>query len=129
MEVCPSTATRRRDDGVVTIDYDLCIGCGYCMAACPYGVRFIGPTRGVAEKCDWCWPRVRDGFGPPVCVANCPGGAMVFGDMNDPKSEITRILARESVVVLKPESGNHPKTYYIGLDDEAARLVDGEGGH
>ena len=127
--VCPVQATFSLDNGIVYIDPHRCIGCGYCMAPCPYGVRFIHPTRGVAEKCDWCWPRVRDGHGPPVGVGNCPGGAMVFGDLSDPKTEISRILASEPATVLKPESGNKPLTYYIGLDDEAARLVDGEGGH
>jgi tetrathionate reductase subunit B len=127
--VCPVEATYSMDNGIVYIDPHRCIGCGYCMAACPYAMRFINPHRGIAEKCDWCWPRVRDGFGPPNCVTNCPGGAMVFGDMNDPQNEITRILATESATVVKPESGNGPTVYYIGLDDEAARLVETEGGH
>lgn len=122
--VCPVNATYALDNGIVYIDPHRCIGCGYCMAACPYGVRFIHPVRKVAEKCDWCWPRVREDHGPPACAANCPGGAITFGDINDPKSEISRILARESVMVLKPETGNRPVAYYIGLDDEAARLVD-----
>lgn len=127
--VCPVEATYSLDNGIVYIDPHRCIGCGYCMAACPYAMRFLNPHRNVAEKCDWCWPRVRDGQGPPNCVANCPGGAMVFGDINDPSSKITRIIASESVTVVKPESGNGPTVYYIGLDDEAARLVETEGGH
>jgi len=126
--VCPVGATYPMENGIVYIDAHRCIGCGYCMAACPYGVRFIHPTRGIAEKCDWCWPRVRDGQGPPACAANCPGGAILFGDIEDPKSEISRILAREPVMAMKPETGNKPMAFYIGLDDEAARLVTrGEG--
>ncbi len=128
VSVCPVEATFSLDNGIVYIDPHRCIGCGYCKAACPYGVRFINPNRGVAEKCDWCWPRVREGHGPPVCATNCPGGAMVFGNLNDPNTEIARILALESSVVLKPETGNGPMVYYIGLDDKAARLVDGHGG-
>ncbi len=128
-QVCPVEATYSMDNGIVYIDPHRCIGCGYCMAACPYSVRFIHPTRKVAEKCDWCWPRVREGHGPPVCATNCPTGAMMFGDLADPKSQIARILARESAVVMKPESGNKPQTFYIGFDDEAARHVDVDGGH
>ncbi len=121
--VCPVIATYSMPNGIVYIDPHRCIGCGYCMAACPYAVRFIHPVRKVAEKCDWCWPRVRDGHGPPACAQACPTGCMLFGDLNDSESEISRVLARESTVVLKPESGNGPQVYYIGLDDRAARLV------
>ena len=121
--VCPVVATYSLPNGIVYIDPHRCIGCRYCMAACPYAVRFIHPTREVAEKCDWCWPRVWDGYGPPACVSACPTGAMVFGDLEDPGSAIARTLARESAVVLKPETGNQPRVFYIGLDDEAARLV------
>ena len=121
--VCPVIATYSLPNGIVYIDPHRCIGCRYCMAACPYAVRYIHPVRSVAEKCDWCWPRVRDGYGPPACVQACPTGVFVFGDLEDPESEISKILARESTVVLKPETGNQPKAFYIGLDDEAARLV------
>ncbi len=125
--VCPVVATYSLPNGIVYIDPHRCIGCRYCMAACPYAVRFIHPERNVAEKCDWCWHRVRDGYGPPACVASCPTGAMVFGDLNDPASEISQILAREPAVVLKPETGNGPRVYYIALDDDAARLVEAGG--
>ncbi len=125
--VCPVRATYSLPNGIVYIDPHRCIGCRYCMAACPYSVRFIHPERKVAQKCDWCWPRVRDGFGPPACVASCPTRAMVFGDVSDPESEISRILARVPTAVLKPETGNGPMVFYIGLDDEAARLVEAGG--
>lgn len=125
--VCPVIATYSMPNGIVAIDPHRCIGCRYCMAACPYSVRYVHPTRNVAEKCDFCWPRVRDGFGPPACVSACPTGVMVFGDLNDPESEIAKILSREPTTVLKPETGNGPKVFYIGLDDEASRLVVAEG--
>lgn len=125
--VCPVNATYSLENGVVVIDPHRCIGCGYCMAACPYAMRFIHPTRKMADKCDWCWPRIRDGAGPPACVRACPGGAMVFGDLDDPASALSRILAEEPTAVLKPETGNRPAVYYIGLDDAAARTVDGAG--
>ncbi len=121
--VCPVVATYALDNGIVYVDPHRCIGCGYCMAACPYAVRFIHPTRNVVEKCDWCWPRVREGQGPPACVTACPTDAMLFGDLGDPESAIAAALARESTAVLKPETGNEPQTFYIGLDDEAARHV------
>jgi len=121
--VCPVIATYTMPNGIVYIDPHRCIGCGYCMAACPYSVRYIHPSRKVAEKCDWCWPRVREGYGPPACVQACPTGVMVFGDLDDPESELSRLLAREATAVLKPETGNGPKVFYIGLDDEASRMV------
>jgi tetrathionate reductase subunit B len=121
--VCPVVATYSMPNGIVYIDPHRCIGCGYCMAACPYAVRFIHPVRRVAEKCDWCWPRLREGHGPPACARACPTGVFVFGDLNDPESDIARLIARESTSVLKPESGNEPQIYYIGLDDEASRYV------
>ncbi|MDW7709014.1 MAG: 4Fe-4S dicluster domain-containing protein [Deferrisomatales bacterium] len=121
--VCPVIATYALDNGIVYIDPHRCIGCGYCKAACPYAVRFLHPTRGVVEKCDWCWPRVREGHGPPACVAACPTDAMLFGDLEDPESAISVALAREPAAVLKPESGNVPQAFYVGLDDEASRLV------
>jgi len=126
--VCPVKATYHNEEGIVVIDPHRCIGCGYCMAACPYAMRFIHPTRRVAEKCDWCWPRLREDQGPPACVRACPGGVLTFGDPSDPNSEIAKKLLTSKTTVLKPETGNRPRVYYIGLDDEAARKVDA-GGH
>ncbi len=128
--VCPVKATYHNEEGIVVIDPHRCIGCGYCMAACPYAMRFIHPTRGVAQKCDWCWNRVREGEGPPACVRSCPGGALHFGETADKKSVISKLLATRKTTVLKPETGNRPRVHYIGLDDAAARFVDkghGEG--
>lgn len=113
--VCPVNAGIKRPDGIVIIDPHRCIGCRYCMAACPYGVRHIHPWKKIAEKCDWCHHRVDAGL-LPACVAACPTGAILFGDLNDPESEVARAVAENAVQVIKPESGTQPQTFYIGLD-------------
>ncbi len=121
--VCPVQATYHNEEGIVVIDPHRCIGCGYCMAACPYAMRFIHPTRNVAQKCDWCWSRIEAGETPPACARTCPSGAILFGNTQDPASEISKRLKTATVSVLKPETGNHPRVFYIGLDDAAVRKV------
>ncbi len=113
--VCPTLASQKREDGIVTIDPHLCIGCRYCMAACPYGVRYINPILHIAQKCDWCLHRVEKGL-QPACVDACPSGARVFGDLNDKDSEISKLIATNNVSVLKPIMGTDPHTFYINLD-------------
>ena len=113
--VCPVHASIKRPDGIVYIDPHRCIGCRYCMAACPYGVRYINPIRKIAEKCYWCHHRVEAGL-DPACVLVCPSKAILFGDLNDTKSDITKALSSNSVQVIKPEIGTNPHTFYIGLD-------------
>jgi tetrathionate reductase subunit B len=88
------------------------------MASCPYGVRYINPERKIAEKCYWCHHRVDAGL-DPACVAACPTGAMMFGDLNDPESAIARTVAENAVQVIKPESGTEPYVFYISLDIDA----------
>ena len=116
--VCPVNAGIKRPDGIVYIDPHRCIGCRYCMASCPYGVRYIHPTKKIAEKCCWCHHRVDAGL-EPACVEACPTGALLFGDLNDPESEISKAVAQNAVQVIKPESGTEPQTFYIGLDIES----------
>ena len=116
--VCPVNAGIKRTDGIVYIDPHRCIGCRYCMASCPYGVRYIHPTKKIAEKCYWCHHRVDAGL-VPACVEACPTGTLLFGDLNDPESEISRAVAENAVQVIKPESGTEPQTFYIGLDIES----------
>jgi tetrathionate reductase subunit B len=113
--VCPVLASIKRPDGIVYIDPHRCIGCRYCMAACPYGVRYINPLTGIAEKCYWCHHRVDAGL-DPACVAACPTEAILFGDLNDPGSKIAKAVAKNAVQVIKPEIGTDPHTFYIGLD-------------
>ena len=128
VRVCPTQATWARDDGVVTIDAHRCIGCRYCVAACPYGSRsfnWIDPapfvrrplatyptrTRGVVEKCNLCEERLADG-GLPACVEACPERAMVFGDARDPASEVRRVIRERRTLRRKPELGTRPQLYY-----------------
>ncbi|GAW91245.1 sulfate reduction electron transfer complex DsrMKJOP subunit DsrO [Calderihabitans maritimus] len=130
VKVCPVKASYRNEDGVVMIDYDRCIGCKYCIAACPYDSRFINPIRKTAEKCDFCYHRVSRGY-EPACVSTCVGGARVFGDLNDPKSSVSQLLARNAVQVLKPEQNTRPHVYYIQADRgvmgaNLRRMVGGE---
>lgn len=116
--VCPVNASYKREDGIVMIDPHRCIGCKYCMAVCPYDVRYVNPLKKYVQKCFWCNHRVEAGL-EPACVETCVGGARYFGDINDPKSEVSRLLAKNPVQVLKPELGTDPQVYYIGADTRA----------
>ena len=119
VQVCPVGATYRTKDGIVLVDEKHCVGCGYCVQACPYGARYIDHGgKGVADKCTWCYHRIVRGL-LPVCVLACPVGARKIGDLNDPTSEVSRIIREKRVAVLKTEIGNEPRTYYLGMDKEA----------
>ena len=133
-KVCPTGATWAEDDGIVVIDYDWCIGCRCCMAACPYGARHfnwrtpaipkaeVNPAmhylgnrprpKGVVEKCTFCIQRVRAGR-YPACVEVCPVGARKFGNLLDPDSEIRYIIEHKRVMVLKEELNTMPKFFYF----------------
>ncbi len=114
--VCPTNATWKRDeDGIVVIDSGLCIGCKYCIQACPYDARFLNPVTKVAEKCDFCIHRVSKGL-VPSCVNTCVGGARIFGDLGDPDSNISKLIANNRVSVLRGEMGTFPNVYYIDAD-------------
>ena len=116
--VCPVQANKKRPDGIVTYDPHRCVGCRYCMAACPYEVRYIHPVKKIVEKCNWCHHRVDEGL-EPACVAACPAGARVFGNLLDKNSEIARLIAENPVQVIQPEMGTDPHVFYIGLDKDA----------
>ncbi len=114
--VCPVRATYKRpEDGLIMINPHRCIGCRYCMAACPYNVRFVSPRFNIVEKCDFCQQRIDNGL-LPACVEACPTQAFMFGDLNDPNSEIARLLPTTPVQVMKPEMGTYPQVFYIELD-------------
>lgn len=114
--VCPTNATyKRKKDGVVVVDQGLCIGCKYCIQACPYDARYLDPYTGWADKCDFCIHRVSRGV-EPSCVSTCVGGARIFGDLGDPESEVSRLIAENRVTVLRDEMGTFPNVYYIDAD-------------
>jgi tetrathionate reductase subunit B len=114
--VCPTNATyKRKQDGVVVVDQGLCIGCKYCIQACPYDARFLDPYTGWVDKCDFCIHRVSNGL-EPSCVNTCVGGARIFGDLGDPQSEVSRLIAQNRVTVLRDEMGTFPNVYYIAAD-------------
>ena len=139
-KVCPTGATYQDDDGLVLVNYDLCIGCRYCMAACAYDARQfnwwdpvnplsrVSPidgeivplnpkvplrTRGVVEKCTFCALRIRDGNPVPRCVEACPVNARHFGDLNDPESEVSRLLETVRTHRIKEELNTQPMLYYF----------------
>lgn len=129
VRVCPTKATYKGKDGLVIMDFHRCIGCRFCMAACPYGARSFNfkdprpsikdlnssfPTRrkGVVEKCNFCAERLAVG-NLPICTEKCPQGALTFGDLNDPESEIRKVLSTQYTMQRKVELGTHPNIYYI----------------
>ncbi len=169
VKVCPVGATWKREDGLVLVDYERCVGCRYCMTACPYGVRQFNwqesdksfregfknagfgndwfadkdyrygypldhrtadkrlvftqrRPRGVVEKCTFCVQYVDQGL-LPACVRGCPGNARTFGDLNDPESEISRIIRGRDVFKLMADLGTEPKVFYI-----APARKEGKGG-
>lgn len=117
VKVCPVGATYKTPDGTVLIDHEYCIGCGYCVQACPYGARFFDHAKGVSDKCTWCYHRITKGM-LPACVEACPTGARIFGDLNDSHSTIQEFIRTHRVEVLQPETGNVPTVFYAGLDQE-----------
>lgn len=116
VDVCPTGATyKRADNGVVVVDADICIGCKYCIQACPYDARFMNHTTGAADKCDFCQHRTSQGL-EPSCVNTCVGRARIFGDINDPDSEVSKLIAKNAVSVLRREMGTQPNVFYIAAD-------------
>lgn len=109
--VCPTHATYTTDSGVVLVDEERCIGCKYCMAACPYQARIVQESTGVVEKCRFCWENGEPG-NPPACAGTCISGARVFGDLDDPESDISKAIAQYHA---QPLASNltASKIYYV----------------
>ena len=129
VRVCPTQATWKRQDGIVMMDWHRCIGCRYCVAACPYGsrsfnwrdprphVKALNPsfptrTKGVVEKCNFCEERLAKGE-PPACVAACKEKALVFGNLVDSGSAVRRLLQTRYAIRRRPELGTGPAIYYL----------------
>ena len=112
VRVCPTGASHQREDGIVLINEADCIGCRYCMVACPYNARFFREDTGVVEKCTFCVQRVERGE-MPACVETCPSKVRTFGDIADPKGKLQELLARREYRVKKPQTGNGPQIYYL----------------
>ena len=149
VEVCPVGASYYRDDGIVMMDYDKCIGCRYCEIACPYQARsfnweaFDGANpavpewgtpeverrpRGVPEKCAFCYQRIDRGLAlgmkvgvdieaTPACCVACPTGARLFGDLNDPESNVSQLLRKHTSYRLRENLGASPRVYYLPVDE------------
>jgi len=144
MTVCPTLATKKRADGIVTIDYDLCIGCAYCMVACPYQARYKTQTAtfaygaasesemkhahperlAVATKCTFCVDRIDTGLAAglkpgvdpaatPACVNSCIADALAFGDLDDPNSNVSQLLAKNQSFRMHEELGTGPGFHYL----------------
>jgi Fe-S-cluster-containing hydrogenase components 1 len=115
VEICPVTALFTRKDGIVDFDSRRCIGCKACTQACPYDALYMHPDEHTAAKCNYCSHRTDIGL-EPACVVVCPEHAIISGDMDNPNSEISKLLARETVSVRKEEKGTNPKLFYIDGD-------------
>lgn len=143
VDVCPVGATwKRKEDGIVVVDYDICIGCRYCVTACPYGARYFdfgdnyqepvsefekqaspeygeyrdrtqgGSPIGNVRKCTFCLHRLARGE-QPACVQTCMPRARIFGDLNDPESEVSRLVAERHGFRIKEELGTEPSVFYL----------------
>lgn len=115
VQVCPVGATFDSPDGVILVDKERCLGCRYCVQACPYGCRYIDPRTHTADKCTLCYHRITKGL-TTACAEVCPTGARVLGDLKNPADPIHAFLRDHKIVVLKPNLGTHPKAFYNGLD-------------
>ena len=128
IEICPTGTLFRRADGIVDFDHRRCIGCKACMQACPYDALYIDPNTNTAAKCHYCAHRVEKNL-EPACVIVCPTRAIISGDLDEPSSPISRIVAQQKVAVRKPQKGTDPKLFYAGAEGDLlapTRLRQGE---
>ena len=111
-EACPEGAIVKREDGIVLVEEENCVNCLVCVDACPYQAIYADPRLDVVGKCNLCLPRIEQGL-EPFCVRECTGRAIRFGDVNDPQSELSKLLASREAKVLQPEKGTMPSVYYL----------------
>lgn len=113
VENCPTGAMHKDpDNGIVSVNQDVCIGCGYCSWVCPYHIPSMDDVHHVMSKCTMCMERTTNGE-DPYCVESCPANARIFGDLNDPDCEASKLIAQEHGQQYKPEEGTQPNVYYI----------------
>ncbi len=113
VSVCPTKASYKDENGIVSVDVDLCVGCLYCVAACPYQARYVDPVTKAPGKCDFCKEtRLKRGE-EPACVTVCPTDALIFGDLNDPKSALNKVLSTKVTVRNKESLGTNPKLFIV----------------
>ncbi len=117
VQVCPVGATYATPQGVVLVDRQWCIGCGYCIMGCPYGARFFHPVHKSVDKCTLCTHRLTRGDAS-ACVEACPFGARQVGNLHDPNDPVTRAVVSERIGVLRDSYGSRPRVYYLGLSKE-----------
>ena len=117
IEICPTRALYRRSDGIVDFDNQRCIGCKSCMQACPYDALYIDPNTNTAAKCNFCAHRVENNL-EPACVIVCPTQAIIAGDLDNPVSTASQVVATQKVSVRKPEKGTQPKLFYKGIEGD-----------
>jgi len=117
VQVCPVGATFSTKDGVVLVDKDRCIGCRYCIQACPYGARYLDYRSRTADKCTFCYHRITKGL-LPACVEACPTQARIFGDLRSKASRLVRFQRMNKINALKPGLNTEPKVTYAQLDGE-----------
>jgi tetrathionate reductase subunit B len=124
LKACPTKAITRGADGIVRINVKACRGNGDCEDACPYGAVYVDPERNIADKCDFCSHRLAAGM-QPACVETCPGDTIVFGDLNDPNSPISKFRAKhkQELTVLKPQENTKPQVHYRGQVRELEKKV------
>lgn len=117
VDICPTTALFTRSDGIVDFDDERCIGCKSCMQACPYDALYIDPNQGTAAKCNYCAHRLEESY-EPACVIVCPVEAIVSGDLDNPKSNLSKLIFENETTVRKPEAGTIPNVYYLDTSKE-----------
>ena len=113
VSVCPTGASHYGPGSTVQVNPKRCSGCKVCIAACPYDARYIDPNKGAVDKCTFCVHRIENGIPTTSCQEICPTGSIVFGDLNDPNSEVSKLLETREHYTLVPDAGTQPKHFYL----------------